>query len=471
MIMKKEYYSGAYAVADYLRPAADKYIPLVELPASLNPYLAKYNIHIDAKLMNTLPLGNVKSLPAWQMLEDAHNVEDFHLVEASSGNTVLSLGLLAPHFGAKSVQAIASPDVSDGKLALLQLAGVNVKLVEGPICPDPEDPDGAIAIARHEGSKPGNLNLGQYDNDANPKAHAQITGPQLLEQLGENIGMFCAGLGTTGTLLGTARYLHKKLPKLKVAGVVRTPNNPVPGVRTVNGLNEVSFPWSKTLTEPLEEVGEKEAYRASLSLIRTGLLVGPSAGFAFAGTLRHLKRLEETGEIESLRGKHVVFVCPDTPFPYIEDYMKILDAKYFPSIKNAHLRSKHSTLQPTPALVPEISVDAVLNMYSSNPEFSPHKMKIDNALLVDVREPDEFNDHHIPDSTNIPLVNLPGWIKTREDNDNTKVIFICRSGNRSARATYLAQRMDINAYNMKGGTVEWSAQNYPRIKNPYCVVT
>jgi cysteine synthase/rhodanese-related sulfurtransferase len=468
--MNKEYYSGAQAVADNLRPAADQYIPLVELPASLNPYLAKYDIHIDAKLMNTLPLNNVKSLPAWQMLTDANNLEGVHLVEASSGNTVLSLGLLAQHFGAKSVQAIASPDVSDGKLALLQLAGVNVKLVEGPICPGPNDPNGAIAVARHEGSKPGNINLGQYDNDANPKAHEKITGPQLFEQLGENLGMFCAGLGTTGTLLGTARYLHKKLPKLKVAGVVRTPNNPVPGVRTVNGLNEVSFPWNKTLTEPLEEVSEKEAYRASLSLIRTGLLVGPSAGFAFAGTIRHLKRLEKTGGIESLRGKHIVFVCPDTPFPYVEDYMKILSAKYFPSIENTHLRSKHSSPQSTPALVPEISTAAVLRMYSSSLESSPHEMKINDALLIDVREPDEFNDHHLPDSINIPLANLPSWIKTRKDNDPTQIIFICRSGNRSARATYLAKQMNINACNMRGGTVEWSAQNYPRIKNPYCVV-
>lgn len=470
--MNQEYYSGTRAVADYLRPTPDKYIPLVELPASLNPYLDKYDIHIDAKLMNTLPLNNVKSLPAWQMLEDAGSVENLHLVEASSGNTVLSLGILAQHFGAKSVQAIVSPDVSEGKLALLQLVGVSVKrLVDGPICPDPNDPDGAIAIARQEGSKPGNMNLGQYDNDANPKAHEKITGPQLFNQLGEKIGMFCAGLGTTGTLLGTARYLTKKLPDLKVAGVVRTPNNPVPGVRTINALGEVSFPWAKVLTEPIEEVNEKEAYSASLSLIRAGLLVGPSAGFAFAGVIRHLKRLEKTGEIDSLRGKHVVFVCPDTPFPYVPDYVKILGPKYFPPIEDSHLHEEKAVSeQPSPTLVPEIDVDTVLSLYESH--LSPENMRVSGAILIDVREPDEFNDdhHHLPDSVNIPLASLPSWIKTRKDNDPTQVIFICRSGNRSARATYLAKQMDINAYNMKGGTTEWSVRNYPRIKDPRCVV-
>ena len=467
--MNKEYYSGARAVVDYLRPTTDKYIPLVELSSSLNPYLEKYDIHIDAKLMNTLPLNNVKSLPAWQMLEDADNVEGIHLVEASSGNTALSLGLLAQHFGAKSVQAIASPDVSDGKLALLQLAGINVKLVEGPVCPDPNDPDGAIAIAHKEGAKPGHINLGQYDNDANPKAHERITGPQLFEQLGEKLGMFCAGLGTTGTLLGTARYLNKKIPNLKVAGVVRTPNNPIPGVRTINGLGEVSFPWDKILTEPLEEVNEKEAYSASLSLIRSGLLVGPSAGFAFAGVLRHLKHLERTDKIESLRGRHVVFVCPDTPFPYVTDYEKILGSKHFPAIENIHLRNKKETgEQFTSPFVPEINVDAVLDLYSS--KLSLENMKVNDALLIDVREPDEFNDHHLPDSINVPLASLPSWIKTRKDDDQTQIIFVCRSGNRSARATYLAKQMYLNGYNMKGGTVEWSTRNYPRIKSPYCIV-
>ena len=270
-MLKNEYYSGTNGVAEYLQPSASRMIPLVELPSSLNPYLESHGIHIDAKLMNTLPLLNVKSLPAWHMLSSATDIAGKELIEASSGNTVMSLGLLAPHFGAMSVTAIASPDVSDGKLALLRLAGVNVRLVKGPICPDPNDPDGAITVARREGSQPGFANLGQYDNEANPAAHQEITGPQLFEQLGNRLGLFCAGLGTTGTLLGTAEYLRTRLPDLRVAGVVRRPNNTVPGVRTVNGLQEVSFDWRTVLSEPLVEVDKKEAYKASLKMIRQGV--------------------------------------------------------------------------------------------------------------------------------------------------------------------------------------------------------
>ncbi|HJP81123.1 MAG TPA: pyridoxal-phosphate dependent enzyme [Candidatus Saccharimonadales bacterium] len=465
--MNKEYYSGSTAVAEYLRPTSDKYIPLVELPASLNPYLEKYGIHIDAKLMNTLPLGNVKSLPAWQMLEDMSALDGRHLVEASSGNTVFSLGILGHYFGVQSVRAIASPDVSDGKLALLRLAGVQVQLVEGPICPDPNDPDGAIAVARAQGAEPGNINLGQYDNEANPKAHEKITGPQLFEQLGDTLGMFCAGLGTTGTLLGTARFLTKKLPNVKIAGVIRRPNNLVPGVRTKNGLDEVSFAWNNVLTEPLEEIGEKEAYQASLSLIRTGLLVGPSAGFAYAGVIRHLQHMEQDGSIETLRNMHVVFICPDTPLPYVSDYERILDTSYFPPIENSHLRRKTDRHIQSPSLIPELDVHEVLALYDSQAPLEA--MRTQDAVLIDVREPDEFADHHLPGSTNVPLANLPSWIKTRSDEDTTKVIFICRSGNRSARATYLAKQMNINAFNMKGGTTEWSAYNLKRVKSPFCI--
>lgn len=449
--MNTHYYSGATAIADYLRPSPEKYIPLVELPEDLNPFLKKYDIHIDAKLMNTLPLGNVKSLPAWRMLEQSKGIKDKRVIEASSGNTALSLGLLAPHFGASSVHAIASPDVSEGKLTLLKLAGVDVELIQGPICPDPNDPEGAITTARQQGSLSDAINLGQYDNDANPAAHEHLTGPQLYQQLGSSIGMLCAGLGTSGTLLGTARYLQTKIPNLHVTGIVRKPNNSVPGVRTINGLAEVSFPWSEHVTEPLVEVSQKESYAKSLLLIRHGLLVGPSAGFAFAGALKQLRRLEKSGDITSLSGKHVVFICPDSPYPYANEYEKILDASLFPIIKNNSLRVKDAVIPPT---VPEIDVHTVRDMT--------------DIEIIDVREPDEFNDHHIPTATNVPLTQLPKWIKARPQDDLRHILFVCRSGNRSARATHLSLQMELSASNMKGGMIEWSAHKYPRVRSPFC---
>ena len=91
-----------------------------------------------------------------------------------------------------------------------------------------------------------------------------------------------------------------------------------------------------------------------------------------------------------------------------------------------------------------------------------------HVVLIDVREPDEYADHHVPGSQNVPLGELPAWIKAWPDGDMREVLFICRSGNRSARATYLARQMGVNAKNVAGGTTEWSAAGHPRVTSPFC---
>lgn len=458
--MKNEYYSGQLGLTDYLNPTNGPYIPLVELPPALNPYLKSHDIHINAKLMNTLPLTNVKSLPAWNMLSHAQNVNKKTLIEASSGNTVLSLGLLAKHFGVENVEAIASPDVSDGKLALLKLAGIKVRMIEGPICPDPSDPDGAIAIAKKEGESADKHNLGQYHNDANPGAHEIITGPQIYTQLNGKIDLFCAGLGTTGTLFGTARYLKKQLPQLKVLGITRTPNNPVPGVRTKNGLKEVAFSWQQVVTEPLIPIGEKASYEASLNLIRNGLLVGPSSGFAYAGLLQYLSDLEENDKLEAWRNKHIVFICPDSPLPYTHDYERVLESALSSNIEGKQL---YRNLSTTPTAT--IGNQELLQLYAHNKEAMSLPQ---NIQLIDVREPNEYLDHHLPESINIPLQQLPKWIRQQPAEQKRRIIFYCKSSIRSEQATQLARAMELEAYSLNGGTIEWSEKNYPRVKNATC---
>ena len=91
-----------------------------------------------------------------------------------------------------------------------------------------------------------------------------------------------------------------------------------------------------------------------------------------------------------------------------------------------------------------------------------------HIVLIDVREPDEYADHHVPGSQNVPLAELPTWIKAWPDNDTREVLFICRSGNRSARATHLARQMGIAARNVAGGTTDWSAAGYARVTSPFC---
>lgn len=91
-----------------------------------------------------------------------------------------------------------------------------------------------------------------------------------------------------------------------------------------------------------------------------------------------------------------------------------------------------------------------------------------HVVLIDVREPSEYADHHVQGSQNVPLADLPAWIKAWPDDDKREVLFICHSGNRSAHATYLALQMGIRAKNVAGGMTEWSAAGYPRVTSPFC---
>lgn len=461
--MSKQVYKGARAITDYLRPDAENYTPLVELTPELNPYYEDYGIHIYVKLLNTLPLANVKSLPAWSMLDNAkQDLEGMSIVESSSGNTVFSLGILAKSFGIKKVKAVASKDVTRGKLDLLRVAGIDVQLIDGPICPSSNDPKSSITIARNIGETTGWHNPGQYDNDYNPQAHRDYTGPQIYAQLDGEVGMFVAGLGTTGTLVGTSDYLRKVAKDIQVIGIVRAPNNAVPGVRTKNGLSEVEFAWNDNVTDGLVVVNEREAYSNGLAMIRHGLLVGPSTGFAFAGVLKQLDTMKHNGTLESMKNKNVVFVAPDSMFPYIDEYLTVLESSYFGEIDDQTTTSPFTEASNEIANVAELSVEDVYNDYAAIGE----DLLSQHYKLIDVREEAEYNDHHLPDSINLPFESLEQWLK---DAAVTRpVVFICQRGATSLRAVQIAKHYKLEAYSMLGGTAEWSAKELPRILPTHC---
>lgn len=454
-------YLGRDGLANYLIPSREQYVPLVELPESLNPYLLEYDIHISVKLMNSLPLGNVKSLPAYGLLlsSDTHGK---HVVESSSGNTVFSMGLLAPLVGAKSVHAVASNDVSDGKLKLLRLAGVQVELRDGPICPDAHDPNSTIVIARDRGQQPGWTNPGQYDNTANPAAHEAITGPQLYDQLGDALGMLVAGLGTTGTLVGTAGYLRKRLPQLKVGGAVRVPNNQVPGVRTKHGLSEIAFDWQDVLTQAPVMINEHDAYAASLEMIRNGLLVGPSSGFALAAARRLVDELVDGDRAGELRGKHVVVICPDSCFAYVDEYFEVLGEAHFPAVTDLS-SGRQQEASSLLAHIPEITVD---ELYADMERgVSTH------YVVIDVREKREYEDHHIAGSRHVPLIDIEKWLNNMPKDDKRKdYLFVCSRMQRSARAAHMAAQYGVSAYVLSGGTAAWSEAGYGRVRPDLCEI-
>lgn len=472
-------FEGEHAVLDFLNPDNTPYAPLVEIPEQLNPY-RKDGIRIFAKLMNSLPLANMKSLPAYNMLLDKKNKGELDgidtVIENSSGNTVFSLAVISRLMGLHHTKAVCSHQVSSGKLNLLRFLNTEVIINEEPICPDPSDPTSGIYKAKVWAKENNWFNPGQYDNEANPEAHYKWTGPQIWEQTAGKVSLVAVGLGTTGSATGIGKFLKEKNREIKLIGAYRAPNNPVPGVRTEALLRQIAFDWRAEVNYK-EQVGTVESYKKSLELCRAGLFVGPSSGFALVGLLNYLSKQDLTSGIEKI----AVFVCPDSPFPYIEEYFEYLAESDFPRIENEHLLRKISpvTMHAIPQNVAEFEPQAVYDLvFKDTPSDLWNKIKkIEEVIknneyeIIDVRDETEFEEHHIPNSINVPFHTLDEFLnKNNQLRTLRGVIFTCRRGNTSRMACYKAESLGIKAINLKGGDTEWSRLNLPRIRAKKCIV-
>jgi cysteine synthase/rhodanese-related sulfurtransferase len=482
--MNKSVFSGKNSVLDYLNPDKNEYIPLVEIPRVLNPF---YNdkVRIYTKLMNTLPLTNVKSLPALNMLFSSKDLGELDqvntLIENSSGNTVLSLAVIGKLLGIDHTKAIVSNEVSRGKLNLLRLFGVEVIVNKEAICPDPKDKTSGIYKSKILASKHKDwFNPGQYTNENNPKAHEKWTGPQIWDQTEGEISIFCAGVGTTGTIQGTSKFLKSKSNSITTVGVSRIPNNPVPGVRTKNLLEEIPFIWKQYVDE-LVEIGTKESFKSSLDLCRFGLVVGPSSGFAFEGLLKFLKKQNNLDKFRNKNGEIIaVFISCDSPIPYVDEYFEYLGESEFPKIENEYLLPKNSKSEISTFNTDskyEISVRKAYNMiFKSNPNIVWSQVLSDklveinkNIKILDIRKKNDFLHYHIPGSLNIEYEDLEDNISKYVDIlKSNKIIVVCNYGISSQSASKMLRDNNIESYSVSGGMSEWSRDDLPRWKPDIC---
>ncbi len=469
--MNKNYlnvFKGKNSIIDFLNPDNNPPLPLVEIPEHLNPF-KKNGVKIFAKMMNFLPLGNVKSLPAYNMLLSEKKSNKFKtIIENSSGNTVFSLAVIGRAFGIPTTKAIVSNQVKEGKLKLLRLLGTEIIVNREPICPDPEDKSSGIYKAKIWAKENNWLNPGQYDNENNPKSHKKWTAKQIWTQLSGKIDIFCAGLGTTGTMVGCSQFFKEKNKKITTIGVIRKPNNPVPGVRTKNLLKQIAFDWNK-YTDHIEEVGTVDSFKKSLDLCRSGIMVGPSSGFAFAGLLNFLE--EKIKNTNKKMNANCVFICPDSPTPYINEYFEYLKEEDFPKIENGHFLEEKNQIEKIKDDIPEIEPLKVFDIFfKEKPEIVWQKIKQNKKInhnkqikIIDIRNQRDYEDFHIPGSENIETVINYKKIKAK------KIIFVCKYGETSKLHTFKAKEQGIDAYSLKGGMLEWSKENFPRIRHSVCV--
>lgn len=263
--------------------------PLVEL-ASLAP---GPRVRILAKLEGNNPGGSVKDRPALYMFRAAERAGALTpgktLLEPTSGNTGIALAMLGAARGVP-VTLTMPACVSEERRAVLAAFGAEVLLT-----PAEEGTDGAIRVARAMAAEhPDRYFMpDQYSNPANPLAHYETTGPEIWRQTDGAVDAFVAGMGTSGTLMGTGRFLKERKPGLRVVGV-----EPRLGHR-VQGLKNMREAIVPPIYEPARldlklTVQDEAAFEMARALARhEGLFVGMSSGAAAAGAVEVARTMEE----------------------------------------------------------------------------------------------------------------------------------------------------------------------------------
>ncbi len=245
--------------------------PLIEITrAAVNPAVRVY-----AKLEGFNPTGSLKDRIAKYMIENAEAKGELTsgrtILEATSGNTGISLAMLAKIKGYK-LTVVMPENVSSERRDLLLAYGAEVVLSDGE-----RGTNGAIERAKEIGRDPGYFMPDQYGNFANVQAHYETTGAEILESL-PKVDVFVAGLGTGGTLMGVGRRLREENPGLKVVAVQPYPHGGLQGLRN---LTDGFIPPILDLNEIDESyfVQDEDAFRGVKELMdKEGILAGISSG-------------------------------------------------------------------------------------------------------------------------------------------------------------------------------------------------
>ena len=242
---------------------------------------------ILAKLEMMNPGGSVKDRPALYMVLDGERrgllTRDKIILDATSGNTGVAYSMVAASMGYR-VKMVVPANASKLKVAKMQSYGAEIVFTD-PL----EGMDGAIRQARalYEESPHSYYYPDQYNNPMNPQAHYETTGPEILAQTGGQITHIVAGVGTSGTLLGTSKYLKEHLSNIKVVEV--QPDGEFHGIEGLKNMEGSMRPGIYEMVERdlLYRIPTEEALEAAGKLIRNeGIQAGTSSGAAVAAAMR-----------------------------------------------------------------------------------------------------------------------------------------------------------------------------------------
>lgn len=251
-----------------------------------------------AKVEYFNPGGSVKDRIGAYMINAAEASGELKaggtIVEPTSGNTGMGLALVASQRGYRCI--FTCPDkVSQDKIDALRAFGAEV--IPCPTAVEPEDPRSYYSVAKRLTAEiDGAIMPNQYDNQHNPQAHYETTGPEIWKQTEGKITHFIAGVGTGGTITGVGRYLKEQNPAIQIVGVdpegsiFTTPDN-VHGY-LIEGIGEDFWPKALDfeLVDSWVQVHDQESYDMTRRLPKEeGLFVGISCGSAMVGALRYAR--------------------------------------------------------------------------------------------------------------------------------------------------------------------------------------
>ena len=262
--------------------------PLIELQR-MSP---KPAVHIYAKLEGQNPTGSVKDRIALKMIEKAEREGELSpsrtILEPTSGNTGISLAFIGLLKGYK-VSVVMPENVSQERSELLRAYGADIIFSDGT-----QGTNGSIEVARDLVEKHPHdyLMLYQYGNSANPGAHYETTGQEIVEALPE-VDMFVAGLGTGGTLMGVGRRLKEHNPAVKVVAVAPELDDMISGLRR---LEDGFIPpiLDLNLLDARILVSSFAAFRTTKELLhKEGIFAGISSGSVVYAAMKQAERLEQ----------------------------------------------------------------------------------------------------------------------------------------------------------------------------------
>ncbi len=285
--------------------------PLVELTHITKQF--PEHIHIYAKLERFNPGGSVKDRPALRMIQEGiasgQLTHDKTILDSTSGNTGIALAMIGAALNYK-VRLVMPGNVSDERKRICRAYGADL------IFSDPlEGSDGAILEARRIYAADPNryFKPDQYNNPANPKAHEESTGPEIWRDTEGKVTHFIAALGTSGTLVGTGRFLKKTNPDIQI--IAAEPDSPFHGIEGLKHIESSIVPgiYDASVYDQKVGISTDEAYDFTQRLAsEEGLLCGQSCGCAIAAAIRIAEGLASEG-----KAGHIVAIFPDGGEKYL----------------------------------------------------------------------------------------------------------------------------------------------------------